>query len=76
MLNEMLKTLENWNRLGAIMSKRSVGYFMTENARGEYAGWLKTKADLERQVAIQMLLESEDGTYPVEVKKVDKKIYY
>ena len=76
MLNQLLKTLENWNRIGAIMAKRPVGYFMTENARGEYAGWLKTKADLERQVAIQMLLESEDGTYTVEVKEIVKENYY
>lgn len=74
MLERLLKELESWNRLGEIMSRRPVAYFATSSAKGEYAGWLKTKAYLETQLATQMLLESEDGTYPVESKQ--KENYY
>ncbi len=75
MLERLLKELESWNRLGEVMSKRPVAYFAGSNAKGEYAGWLKTKAWMEIQLATQMLLEDEDGTFPVEVKK-SKENYY
>ena len=75
MLERLLKELETWNKRGEIMSKRPVAYFVGSSAKGEYAGWLKTKAWMETRLATQMLLEDEDGTFAVESKKT-KEVYY
>lgn len=67
MLENLLNSYNNWIRLGENMSKRPVSYFQNS---GEYAGWLRTRAWFEIQIANCIDLESESNVFGVKpVKK-------
>ncbi len=68
MLEKTLEEYRDWLKLGEVMSKKPIAYFASEEARGQYAGYLRTKAWYEIQIANYMEMESEDNVFPVEVK--------
>ena len=74
-LNELLKGLEEWRT-----KTRKFMFALPISAHESYSGYLpsyyRTEAWFLEQIAQQYELELEDGTYPVEVKKVKKENYY
>ncbi len=72
-LSQLTEDYHNWLKIGENMSKKPIAYFASEEARGQYSGWLKTKAWYEISIAQQMELEQEEGCFPVAVKK---EVYY
>jgi len=75
MLEKLYTDYNNWLKIGEIMSKRPISYFASESAKGEYSGWLRTKAYYEIKLAQLMDLENEDGVYSVDVEKFSKENY-
>ena len=73
MLEKLYMDYNNWLKIGENMLKKPVSYFQNT---GQYAGYLRTKAWYEIQIANQMEMENEDSVFPVEVKNTDKKNYY
>ena len=68
MLEKLMTDYGNWLKIGENMSKKPVSYFTSEEARGQYSGYLRTKAWFETRIANFMDLENENGCFPVEVK--------
>ena len=69
MLNNLLEGYANWKKLGEKMSERPVAYFQNS---GEYAGWLRTKAWYEIQIANAMELETQESVFPAEVREASQ----
>ena len=67
MLEKLITDYNNWLKIGENMSKKPVSYF--ENS-GQYAGYLRTKAWYEIQIANYMEMENAENVFPVEVKEV------
>lgn len=68
----MLADYANWLKIGERIANQPVSYFAQESTRGQYAGWLRTKAYYEVRIAQQMELESQDECFEV---KVENKNY-